>query len=59
MLTNLHYTGAGTGKSVLLRAICQTFMRFFKKGIQIPDDATLVLKMAPTGNAAYNIRGNI
>ena len=34
-------------------------MRFFKKGIRIPDDAALVLKMAPTGNAAYNIRGNI
>jgi len=51
--------GAGTGKSVLLRAICQTFLRFFQKGKRIPDNATLVLKMAPTGCASYNIRGNV
>ena len=47
----------GTGKTVVLRAICQTFKTFFKKGKKIPGDATVVLKIAPTGSAAFNIRG--
>ncbi|GFQ71262.1 ATP-dependent DNA helicase PIF1 [Trichonephila clavata] len=47
---------AGTGKSFLIHIIEQTLIRMFEKPDQDPSQPT-VLKMAPTGKAASNIKG--
>ena len=49
--------GAGTGKSVLVRAIDQALLRFYKSQIDANLDAIHVLKLAMTGSAAHNIKG--
>ena len=50
--------GAGTGKSVLIKAIYHTLTRHFTKtlSINIAEQITVLL-MAPTGLAAFNIGG--
>ncbi|GBM56827.1 hypothetical protein AVEN_226240-1, partial [Araneus ventricosus] len=47
---------AGTGKSFLIDVIEQTLIRWFEKPDQDPTRPT-VLKLAPTGKAASNIKG--
>ncbi|GBM39081.1 ATP-dependent DNA helicase PIF1 [Araneus ventricosus] len=47
---------AGTGKSFLIDIIEQTLIRWFEKPDQDPTHPT-VLKLAPTGKAASNIKG--
>ncbi|GFT44846.1 ATP-dependent DNA helicase PIF1 [Trichonephila clavipes] len=47
---------AGTGKSFLINIIEQTLIRMFEKPDQDPSQPT-VLKLAPTGKAASNIKG--
>ncbi|GFY71410.1 ATP-dependent DNA helicase [Trichonephila inaurata madagascariensis] len=46
---------AGTGKSFLINIIEQTLIRMFEKSDQDPSQPT-VLKLAPTGKAASNIK---
>lgn len=55
----LHFVtgGAGTGKSRLISALHQTFMRLFDKGMDRDLDKPSVLLCAPTGKAAFNILG--
>ncbi|GFU07084.1 ATP-dependent DNA helicase [Trichonephila clavipes] len=47
---------AGTGKSFLINIIEKTLIRMFEKPDQDPSQPT-VLKLAPTGKAASNIKG--
>ncbi|GFW26068.1 ATP-dependent DNA helicase [Trichonephila clavipes] len=47
---------SGTGKSFLINIIEQTLIRMFEKPDQDPSQPT-VLKLAPTGKAASNIKG--
>ena len=49
--------GAGTGKSHLVKCIYNEGTRILGKMMQNPDDLS-ILKLAPTGIAAYNINGN-
>ncbi|XP_041467172.1 uncharacterized protein LOC121417516 [Lytechinus variegatus] len=49
--------GAGTGKSHLVKCIYYEATRILAKMLHNPDDIS-VLKMAPTGVAAYNINGH-
>ena len=49
--------GAGTGKSVLIKAIDQALLRHYKGQLDANLDAIQVLKMAMTGSAAHNIKG--
>ena len=47
---------AGTGKSMLIKAIYNTMNRYYNRLIGIPD-AVYVLLTGPTGMSAYNIGG--
>lgn len=49
--------GAGVGKSHALRAVYQAIMRFYDTAGENPDELKVVIG-APTGKAAYNIKGN-
>lgn len=49
--------GAGVGKSVLMRALCEGFTRYYSRQRNAIPDHIKVIKMAPTGSAAYNIDG--
>ena len=49
--------GAGVGKSVLMRALCEGFTRYYGRQRDSITDQMKVIKMAPTGSAAYNING--
>ena len=49
--------GAGTGKSHLVKCIYYESTRILARMMHNPDDVS-VLKMAPTGVAAYNINGH-
>ena len=50
---------AGTGKSVLIRAVYQTLVKEFSKDSTMADlDLITVLLAAPTGLAAFNIGGS-
>ena len=50
--------GAGVGKSWLTNAMYESLIRYFNSVAgENPDDVT-VIKVAPTGKAAYNINGN-
>ena len=49
--------GAGVGKSVLLRAVCQSLKKFYGHQVGENPDACKVLVCAPTGKAAYNVAG--
>ena len=48
--------GAGTGKSHLVKCIYHEGTRILSKMMENPDDVS-ILKVAPTGIAAYNING--
>ena len=48
--------GAGTGKSHLVKCIYHEGTRILGKMMENPDDVS-ILKLAPTGIAAYNING--
>ena len=50
--------GAGVGKSVLMRALQEGFTTYYNRFQNIFPDHLKVLKMAPTGSAAYNIGGS-
>ncbi|XP_030832522.1 uncharacterized protein LOC115920595 [Strongylocentrotus purpuratus] len=49
--------GAGTGKSHLIKCLYYEATRILARMLPHPDDVS-VLKMAPTGVAAYNINGH-
>lgn len=49
--------GAGVGKSHALRAVYQAVMRFYDIAGENPDELKVVIG-APTGKAAYNLKGN-
>ncbi|XP_071963020.1 ATP-dependent DNA helicase pif1-like [Antedon mediterranea] len=49
--------GAGTGKSHLVNCIYNEATRILGKMLENPDDMS-ILKLAPTGIAAYNIKGH-
>ena len=51
-------SGAGAGKSHVIKTIYQTATKTFKLGPEDPDKASVLL-LAPTGAAAINIGGNI
>ena len=50
--------GAGVGKSVLLKTMYNSMMRFYNLRPNQSVDSFTVLCVAPTGKAAYLIRGN-
>ncbi|KAK9812967.1 hypothetical protein WJX72_006602 [[Myrmecia] bisecta] len=50
--------GAGVGKSVLVRALVQAAMRWYRKQPGKSPGAVHVLVMAFTGTAAFNVDGN-
>lgn len=56
---NLYLSGgAGVGKSTVTNALYEALIRYFNSlPGENPDDIT-VLKLAPTGKAAFNIKGN-
>ena len=49
--------GAGVGKTLLGPALCETITRFYKKKAGSPDNNEHNLILAPTGMAAYHIKG--
>lgn len=49
--------GAGVGKSHVLKVIYQALLRYFDTAGENPDEIKVVIG-APTGKAAYNIKGN-
>uniref|UniRef100_A0A8D8WGM7 ATP-dependent DNA helicase n=2 Tax=Cacopsylla melanoneura TaxID=428564 RepID=A0A8D8WGM7_9HEMI len=49
--------GAGVGKSVLIKAITQSAIRIFIKHFDCHPDETTVVRMAPTGKAAFGMEG--
>ncbi|XP_071486145.1 uncharacterized protein [Diadema antillarum] len=49
--------GAGTGKSHLVKCICNEGTRILSRMMHNPDDIS-IMKVAPTGIAAYNINGS-
>ncbi|MCG8077483.1 MAG: AAA family ATPase [Candidatus Thiodiazotropha taylori] len=50
--------GAGVGKTVVVNAIYQSMLRFYNKDINSNLDEAKILLAAPTGTAAFLIRGN-
>ena len=50
--------GAGVGKSTVTNALYEALIRFINSQHQNDPDVVSVLKVAPTGKAAFNIRGN-
>ena len=50
--------GAGVGKTVVVRAIYQTMIRFYNRGADNNPDDPKILLGAPTGVAAHLIKGN-
>jgi hypothetical protein len=49
--------GAGVGKSLVIKVIYQTLIRIFNSNIDDDPDQPTVLLAAPTGKAAFNIKG--
>lgn len=49
--------GAGVGKSLLISVLYQTLIRVFNRDINADPDKPTVLLCAPTGLAAFNIKG--
>ena len=49
--------GAGVGKTLLGRALCETITRFHRKQAGTTDNTEHILILAPTGMAAYHIKG--
>ena len=48
---------AGVGKTLLGHAMCETITRFHRKQIGTADNNEHILILAPTGMAAYHIKG--
>ena len=51
--------GAGVGKSHVTEALYQAALKYYNTRPGIDFSQTKVLMLAPTGKAAYNIKGNI
>lgn len=51
--------GAGVGKSHVTKALYQAALKYYNTRPGINFNETKVLMLAPTGKAAYNIKGNI
>lgn len=51
--------GAGVGKSHVTKALYQAALKYYNTRPGIDFSQTKVLMLAPTGKAAYNIKGNI
>ena len=49
--------GAGVGKTVLGHALCETIVRYYRKQPGHVDSGKYILVLAPTGMAAYHIKG--
>ena len=49
--------GAGVGKTLLGRALCETITRFHRKQVGTADNNEHILILAPTGMAVYHIKG--
>ena len=50
--------GAGVGKSTVTNALYEAFIRYLNSQPENDPDDISVVKVAPTGKAAFNIRGN-
>ena len=50
--------GAGVGKSHVTKALYQAALKYYNTRPGIDFSQTKVLMLAPTGKAAYNIKGN-
>ena len=50
--------GAGVGKSTVTNALYEALIRHLNAQIENDPDDISVVKVAPTGKAAFNIRGN-
>lgn len=50
--------GAGVGKSHVTKALYQAALKYYNTRPEINFNETNVLMLAPTGKAAYNIKGN-
>ncbi|CAB4042533.1 ATP-dependent DNA helicase PIF1, partial [Paramuricea clavata] len=50
--------GAGVGKSTVTNALYEALMRYLNAQLENDPDDVSVIKVAPTGKAAFNIRGN-
>ena len=50
--------GAGVGKSTVTNALYEALIRYLNAQTQNDPDDISVVKVAPTGKAAFNIRGN-
>ena len=49
--------GAGVGKTLLGRALCETITRFHRRQAGTPGNNEHILILSPTGMAAYHIKG--
>ena len=50
--------GAGVGKSTVTNALCEALIRYLNAQKENDPDDISVVKVAPTGKAAFNTRGN-
>ena len=50
--------GAGVGKSTVTNALYEALIRYLNSQPQNDPDDVSVVKVAPTGKAAFNIQGN-
>ena len=50
--------GAGVGKSIVTNALYEALIRYLNAQTENDPDDISVVKVAPTGKAAFNIRGN-
>ncbi|XP_028407846.1 uncharacterized protein LOC114530426 [Dendronephthya gigantea] len=57
-LVNLQSGGAGIGKSTVTNSLYEALIRYLNSRPQNDPDDVSVVKVAPTGKAAFNIRGN-
>ena len=57
-LYNFLTGGAGVGKSMVTRALHETLVYFYDNGVGSNPDEIKVLLCAPTGKAAFNIKGS-
>ena len=49
--------GAGVGKSLLIRTLYEGLVRYLISKVAVTPDSEKALLTAPTGKAAFNIRG--
>lgn len=50
--------GAGVGKSLVTNALCQAALKYYNTMAGVDFHEIKVLILTPTGNAAFNIKGN-